>query len=63
MYNKDYSKEIGLDCGERVVPLRYLIPLLTLLAALGVWAFMVLGHQTHGGQTAPQDRADVTSHT
>lgn len=63
MYNKDYSKEIGLDSGERIVPLRYLIPLLTLLAALGVLTVVALGHRTHSRLTAPEDRAGVTSHT
>lgn len=34
MYNRDYMKEIGLDPGDRIVPLRYVILLAALLAAL-----------------------------
>ena len=63
MYNKDYSKEIGMDSGEKIIPWRYVIPLLTLLAALGVLAVVALGHRAHSRLTTPEDRTGVTSHT
>jgi hypothetical protein len=34
MYNRDYSKEVGLDSGQRIVPWRYVIPVVALIAAL-----------------------------
>lgn len=42
MYKRDYSKEVGLDSGERIVPWRYLIPAVVLLAALGWIGFVAL---------------------
>jgi hypothetical protein len=42
MYNRNYSKEVGLDSGEKIVPWRYLIPAVALLAALCWIAFVAL---------------------
>jgi hypothetical protein len=44
MYNRDYSKEVGLDTGERIVPWRYLIPGVVLVIALCWIGFVKLGH-------------------
>jgi hypothetical protein len=59
MYNRDYSKEIGLDSRERIVPLRYLIPIAALLAAL-CWfgARTWLGHGD-GGQATTTNSTHV----
>jgi hypothetical protein len=62
MYNRDYSKEVGLDSGEKIVPLRYLIPILALVAVLGWFGTRSLMGD-HPGDHRSARQSQATTHS
>ena len=60
MYNQDYSKEVGLDTGEKIVPLRYLIPIVAVLAALCWIGFVALERHQDGRRAISEQAQPAT---
>ena len=63
MYNRDYSKEVGLDSGERIVPWRYLLPLLALIAVLGWIGISSLAKDEAGRQATSGSPEGIVTHS
>jgi hypothetical protein len=59
MYNRDYSKEVGLDRGDRIVPLGYVIPVAVLLAALCWFGAVAWTRHESGSQATTREASRV----
>lgn len=62
MYSRDYSKEIGLYSGVKIVPLSVAIPILGVVAAVALVGVMQGGSQP-SGQKSPDMAASVAAPT
>ena len=62
MYHTDYTKELGLDSGERIVPWRYLIPILAALGALAWFGARIWLHPNPGSHSATPDHGELAGH-